>query len=66
MIKAKGVARFFDWEMLAKLYEKPEDILNIATEQAKLQGFSSNKSENTETKKTLRSLSQLFKDFFYW
>lgn len=63
LIKAKGVARFFDWEMIAKLYERPEDIWNIATEEVKLQGFSSSKNGNNETKKKLKSLSQLLRTF---
>ena len=63
LIKAKGVARFFDWEMLAKLYEKPEDIWNIATEQAYSQGFGSTRNGNTEAKKKLKSLSQLLRTF---
>ncbi len=47
--------------MLAKLYEKPEDMLNLATDQVQLQGFGSTKPENNETKKKLKSLSQLLK-----
>lgn len=63
LIKAQGVARFFDWEMLAKIYERPEDILNIAPEQAQPQGFGSNKHENNEAKKKFKSLSQLLRTF---
>lgn len=63
LIKARGVARFFDWKMLAKLFEKPEDILNLTTDQVQLQGFGSTKQENSETKKKIKSLSQLLKDF---
>ncbi|KJH70264.1 hypothetical protein [Aliterella atlantica] len=63
LIKAKGVARFFDWEMLAKLYERPEDIWNIAEDQVKSQGFGANKNETNEFKKKLKSFSQLLRTF---
>lgn len=61
LIKAKGVARFFDWEMLAKLYDKPEDMLNLATDPVQLQGFGSTKQENNEAKNKFKSLSQLLR-----
>lgn len=63
LIKAKGIARFFDWEMLAKLYERPDDILNVTNEQVKLQGFGATKNEHNEVKKKLKSLAQLLRTF---
>lgn len=61
LIKVKGVARFFDWEMLAKLYERPEDLRNIAPEQSQLQGFGSNKNRSSEVERRLISLSKLLR-----
>jgi hypothetical protein len=55
LIKIKGVARFFDWEMLAKLYEKPEDIWNIANEQVKSQGLALLKMKTTRLKRSSKA-----------
>lgn len=57
LIKVKGVARFFDWESIMQLFEKPDAIWSFFSEEVR-RNLGGNQGKNS-----LKNLSQIIRTF---